>query len=85
MEESWIVRCPDCGATKAADHLPGVGESCARCGSTKEPDVLKRPGDVEGICPECLEHGYCNPREPRYCLSCGAEMIPYDQWHAENR
>jgi Zn-finger nucleic acid-binding protein/ribosomal protein L40E len=62
--EAWIQRCASCGA-----HLPVDAERCEYCRS----DVVRDPGRLALLCPECFAR---NPEQARFCACCGVAFRP---------
>jgi Zn-finger nucleic acid-binding protein len=62
--DAEIRRCGSCGAVVAAGT-----KSCDYCGS----EVVRDPGDLSLICPECYAR---NAQASRFCTACGVAFRP---------
>jgi len=62
--DAVIARCGSCGAQITAD-----AQTCAYCDSA----VVRDPGKLSLICPECFAR---NAEQSRFCVACGIAFAP---------
>ena len=62
--DAEILRCAACGA-----HVAGEAPACGYCGA----QVVREPGELSLICPECFAR---NADASRFCTACGVGFRP---------
>jgi Zn-finger nucleic acid-binding protein len=62
--DAAILRCASCGALADAE-----AERCSFCGST----IVRDPGNLSLICPECFAR---TQEDARFCTACGVAFRP---------
>jgi Zn-finger nucleic acid-binding protein len=62
--DATVHRCGSCGAIVSAE-----AERCAYCGS----DIVRDPGNLSLICPECYAR---SSEDSRFCTACGVAFRP---------